>query len=33
MQKFLLDLLPELTAKVAHDEIPISEIEGATSRS
>ena len=33
MQKFLLDLLPELSAKVAHDEIPISEIEGATSRS
>ena len=28
MQKFLQDLLPELTAKVAHDEIPISEIEG-----
>ena len=28
MQKFLADLLPELSAKVAHDEIPISEIEG-----
>jgi ferritin-like metal-binding protein YciE len=28
MQKFLSDLLPELSAKVAHDEIPISEIEG-----
>jgi ferritin-like metal-binding protein YciE len=27
MQKFLADLLPELTANVAHDEIPISEIE------
>jgi ferritin-like metal-binding protein YciE len=27
MQKFLTDLLPELTANVAHDEIPISEIE------
>lgn len=28
MQKFLADLLPELSANVAHDEIPISEIEG-----
>ena len=28
MQKFLGDLLPELSASVAHDEIPISEIEG-----
>ena len=28
MQKFLQDLLPELSAKVAHDEVPISEIEG-----
>ena len=28
MQKFLSDLLPELSAAVAHDEIPISEIEG-----
>ena len=28
MQKFLADLLPELTANVAHDEIPVSEIEG-----
>jgi ferritin-like metal-binding protein YciE len=27
MQKFLTELLPELTANVAHDEIPISEIE------
>jgi ferritin-like metal-binding protein YciE len=26
MQKFLADLLPELTAGVAHDEIPISEL-------
>jgi ferritin-like metal-binding protein YciE len=32
MQKFLLNLLPELSAKVAHDEIPISEIEGTTSK-
>ncbi len=29
MQKFLADLLPELSTNVAHDEIPISEIEGA----
>ena len=28
MQKFLGDLLPELSASVAHDEIPISEIDG-----
>ena len=28
MQKFLAELLPELTANVAHDEIPVSEIEG-----
>jgi hypothetical protein len=27
MQKFLAGLLPELTADVAHDEIPISEID------
>jgi ferritin-like metal-binding protein YciE len=26
MQKFIADLLPELTAGVAHDEIPISEL-------
>jgi ferritin-like metal-binding protein YciE len=26
MQKFLTELLPELTAGVAHDEIPISEL-------
>ena len=26
MQKFLADLLPELSAGVAHDEIPISEL-------
>jgi ferritin-like metal-binding protein YciE len=32
MQKFLADLLPELSANVAHDEIPISEIEGSASR-
>jgi ferritin-like metal-binding protein YciE len=30
MQKFLADLLPELTAGVVHDEIPISELPGAT---
>jgi ferritin-like metal-binding protein YciE len=29
MQKFLADLLPKLSADVAHDEIPVSEIEGA----
>ena len=29
MQKFLADLLPELTAGVAHDEIPISELPAA----
>jgi ferritin-like metal-binding protein YciE len=28
MQKFLGDLLPELSANVAHDEIPVSEIDG-----
>jgi ferritin-like metal-binding protein YciE len=28
MHKFLSELLPELSAAVAHDEIPISEIEG-----
>ena len=32
MQKFLADLLPELAANVAHDEIPISEIEGPAAR-
>ena len=32
MQKFLADLLPELSAKVAHDEIPISEIEGPAAK-
>ncbi len=26
MQKFLADLMPELTAGVAHDEIPVSEL-------
>ena len=26
MQKFLAELLPELTAGVAHDEIPVSEL-------
>ena len=31
MQKFLADLLPELTAGVAHDEIPISEMPAAAS--
>jgi ferritin-like metal-binding protein YciE len=29
MQKFLADLLPELTAGVVHDEIPISELPAA----
>ena len=29
MQKFLADLLPELSASVAHDEIPISELPAA----
>ena len=28
MQKFLTDLLPELSAAVVHDEIPISELDG-----
>jgi ferritin-like metal-binding protein YciE len=28
MQKFLAELLPELSIDVAHDEIPVSEIEG-----
>ena len=32
MQKFLNDLLPELAAGVVHDEIPISELEGAGAR-
>lgn len=32
MQTFLADLLPELAANVAHDEIPISEIEGPAAR-
>ena len=32
MQKFLADLLRELSANVAHDEIPISEIEGPAAR-
>ena len=33
MQKFLADLLPDLTANVAHDEIPISEIDTPAARS
>ena len=33
MQKFLADLLPELTAGVAHDEIPISEMPAVASKS
>ena len=33
MQKFLSDLLPELAVNVSHDEIPISQIEGASSGS
>jgi len=32
MQEFLAALLPELSAGVAHDEIPVSEIEGRASR-
>ena len=32
MQKFLAELLPELTAGVAHDEIPISEIEAPAAK-
>ena len=32
MQKFLADLLPELSAKVAHDEIPISETDGPAAK-
>jgi ferritin-like metal-binding protein YciE len=32
MQQFLAELLPELSAGVAHDEIPVSEIEGRTPR-
>ena len=32
MQKFLSDLLPELSADVAHDEIPISEIDGPAAK-
>ncbi len=32
MQKFLTDLLPELTVNVAHDEIPISEIEAPAAK-
>ena len=31
MQKFLAELLPELSVDVAHDEIPVSEIEGEAS--
>jgi len=33
MQKFLGDLIPELAMNVSHDEIPISQIEGASTRS
>ena len=32
MQKFLAELLPELSADLAHDEIPVSEIEGQAAR-
>ncbi len=32
MQGFIAALLPELSADVAHDEIPVSEIEGKASR-
>jgi ferritin-like metal-binding protein YciE len=31
MQKFLVELLPELSVDVAHDEIPVSEIDGEAS--
>ena len=31
MQKFLASLLPELSVDLAHDEIPVSEIEGEAS--
>ena len=33
MQKFLTELLPELTAGVAHDEIPVSELPAAVTPS
>ena len=33
MQKFVADLMPELAAGVAHDEIPISDFEGSAARS
>ena len=33
MQKFLAELLPELTAGVAHDEIPVSELPAAATPS
>jgi ferritin-like metal-binding protein YciE len=32
MQKFLADLLRELSVDMAHDEIPVSEIEGSAAR-
>jgi ferritin-like metal-binding protein YciE len=32
MQKFLIALIPDLSVDVAHDEIPVSEIEGPASR-
>jgi len=32
MQQFLADLLPQLSVDVAHDEIPVSEIEGPAAR-
>ena len=32
MQDFLVKMLPELSVDVAHDEIPVSEIEGRASR-
>jgi len=32
MQAFLAKLLPELSADLAHDEIPVSEIEGRAAR-
>ena len=32
MQKFLAGLLPKLSVDVAHDEIPVSEIDGPAAR-
>jgi len=32
MQKFLGDLIPELAIDMAHDEVPVSEIQGEAAR-